>query len=41
MTVAVIIKAAHEYADNVMLAMVTVAVIPKEGIETNDCCRYH
>jgi hypothetical protein len=31
MTVAVIIKAAHEYADNVMLAMVTVTVISKEA----------
>ena len=38
MTVAVIIKATDEYADNTMLAMVTVAVMPKEGIETNDCC---
>ena len=41
MTVAVIIKAAHEYAEDVMLAMVTVVVILKEGIETNDCCCYH
>ena len=36
MTVAVIIKATDEYADTNMLAMVTVAVMPKEGIET--CC---
>ncbi len=41
MTVAVIIKATDEYADNTMLAMVTVAVMPKEGIETNDCCCYY
>jgi hypothetical protein len=41
MTVAVIIKATDEYADNTMLVMVTVAVMPKEGIETNDCCCYY
>ena len=42
MTVAVIIKATDEYADDTMLlAMVTVAAMPKEGIETNDCCCYY
>ena len=41
MTVAVIIKATDEYADTNMLAMVTVVVMPKEGIETNDCCCYY
>ena len=41
MTVAVIIKATDEYADKTMLAIVTEAVMPKEGIETNDCCCYY
>ena len=41
MTVAVIIKATRECVNTATLVMITVAVIPKEGIETNDCCCYH